>query len=97
MPTNLFLPTEKKAQKPAQAHYIFKMANKDLKMLNLSEIRQIQKIKPYKVSLHSIRTAPWKSDSTDSWLGHKAAGTDILCWWQSKLVQPLWERLGISY
>ena len=43
-------------------------------------------------SRYRIRMArTWNTDNTQSWWGYGAIGTLIHCWWEHKMIQPLWE------
>ena len=45
----------------------------------------------------TIKMAKIKSsDNTKCWRGCRETGSLIHCWWEHKLVQPLWEDLAVS-
>lgn len=70
------------------------LANKHMKTLNIVYHEELQ-IKAT-IRYHYTPTRKAKIQSTDSikcWGGCRATETLILCWWESKMFQPLWKTI----
>ena len=71
------------------------MAEKQLKKCSASLIiREMQIKTTLKFHLTPVRTAKTKSSSNSRcWRGCGERGTLLHCWWDCKLVQPLWKSV----
>jgi hypothetical protein len=69
------------------------MAEKHLKKCSTSLIIREMKIKTFH-DLTPVRMAKIKnSGESRCWQGCRKRGTLLLCWWDCKLVQPLWKSI----
>ena len=71
------------------------MADKHMKRCSTSVIiieRQIKTTVRYHFTLVKM-AAIKKSTNNKSWRGHGEKGTLLNCWWECKLVQPLWRTV----
>ena len=71
------------------------MANKHMKRYSISLIIREMHIKTtmrYQFMLVRM-SAITKSRNNKCWRGCKEKGTLLHCWWECKLVQPLWRRV----
>ena len=66
------------------------MANKHMKMLNISHYRINAHQNHNEVPSHA---AIKKSTNNKCWRGCREKGTLLHCWWECKLVQPLWRTV----
>ena len=63
------------------------------KMLSNASIGEMQ-IKPtMKYHFTPVRMAAIKKSTNKSWRGYREKGTLLHCWWECKVVQPLWRTM----
>ena len=67
------------------------MANRREKTFNITHIREIQIKTTMRYRLMPVRMAVIKKSTNNKcWGGCGEKGTLLHCWWECKLVQPLW-------
>ena len=71
-----------------------RMANKHEKMLNITHYQRNENQTTMKYHFTPVRMAViQKSTSNKCWRGRGEKGTLLHCWWECKLVQPLWRTM----
>ena len=69
------------------------IANKHEKMLNITHYQRNANQNHNEVPFHNRMAVIQKSTSNRFWRGCGEKGTFLHCWWECKLVQPLWRTV----
>ena len=63
-------------------------------MLNITHYQRNANQNPNEVPIHAGQKATIKKSTNDKcWRGYRDKGTLLHCWWECKLVQPLWRTV----
>ena len=87
-------------QKTFLKDYFFPKSLKQMKnylsiiILTLNEFQTFANQNYNEISLHICQNIVKKTRNNKCWRGYAERGSLVHCWWECKLVQPLWRTVG---